>query len=373
VEGRFVDRPNRFLVRVDVGERLVEAHCANPGSMLELLLPGVPVILQTQEGGLRRTRHTLVAVRHEGRIVPLVSTAANHAAHRLLIPTIYPEATGSVRREVVLGSSRFDFAFELPSGPLLLEVKACTLVAGGTALFPDAPTERGRRHLEELTAIARSGKAQAGVLVVIMRPDVTRFLPNPHTDPAFTRAFIAGARQLQLRACSLAVAADGWSTVASLDVHIDTEAAARAVAADAGVYLLVVRLRDGTVIEPGALGSLHLQAGYYIYVGSAMRGLTARVARHRRKRKKLRWHIDWLTTVASGVVALPIRTPHRLECELAREVGGIAAGRIDRFGCTDCRCRSHLFYFRGSPLQDKRFLATLLTFRHSRALEGSLL
>jgi sugar fermentation stimulation protein A len=352
---------------VRVGASLMEAHCANPGAMLELLVPGAPLLLQKQRGSGRKTACTLAAVRHQGQVIPLVSTGANLVARHLLLPALYPGCTRT-RGEVVIGSSRFDFMLELPSGGYLLEVKACTLVAEGAALFPDAPTVRGRRHLEELTAMGRRGELRCGALFVIMRPDAGRFLPNPHTDPVFAGAFLSAAAHVDLRACSISVDEEGWAETASLDVPIDFEAASKAIAADRGVYLLVVRIDQETEIEPGALGKLCLQKGHYVYVGSAMAGLAARTARHRRGRKRRHWHVDWLTAVASEVTALPIRTPHRLECELAEAVATVASGRIDGFGCTDCRCRAHLFFFREPPLADPRFLRVLLAFRHRRAI-----
>jgi sugar fermentation stimulation protein A len=94
------------------------------------------------------------------------------------------------------------------------------------------------------------------------------------------------------------------------------------------------------------------------------------VARHRRKAKTLRWHIDYLLDRIPGrdIRVLPIRSPHRLECPLAREVGALAVDRIPRFGSSDCACASHLFYFTSEPLHDEAFLGVLLRYRHDVAL-----
>jgi sugar fermentation stimulation protein A len=120
------------------------------------------------------------------------------------------------------------------------------------------------------------------------------------------------------------------------------------------------------LITCGALGRLSFQPGYYVYVGSAMGGLTARLARHHRAEKRLRWHIDYLLhdPGARLLQSLPFASPERLECTLAREVAGLAEEEVLRFGCSDCRCPSHLFRFAGDPRKRGSFRRLAARFRH---------
>ncbi|MBN2551711.1 MAG: GIY-YIG nuclease family protein [Spirochaetales bacterium] len=123
-------------------------------------------------------------------------------------------------------------------------------------------------------------------------------------------------------------------------------------------------------MNAGALGELQLEAGWYVYVGSGKRNLSARIARHHRRSKKMHWHIDYLLERVDPrrVKSLPIRSRHDLECRLARSVAGLAAGFVQGFGCSDCSCASHLFRFDADPLRDRRFLGLLLHYRHTVAL-----
>jgi sugar fermentation stimulation protein A len=291
-----------------------------------------------------------------------------------------------MRREVPVGKSRLDFVLSFdPQGQssaespedsqkLYLEVKACTLIAEQTAMFPDAPTLRGLKHLEELEALAAEASSQSegagsGVLFVLMNPDARRFVPNLHTDPAFTRKLISLKDRIWMRAVSIRTEEDGTARLANPDVPIDLGAAS-AVVDDRGVYLLVVELKRRCRFPVGTLGEIQFEAAWYVYVGSGKKNLHARIARHHRRRKKMHWHIDYLLArVDPGyVTSLAIRSEHDLECRLARDVAGIAAASTNGFGCSDCSCRSHLFRFDNNPLHSRGFLDLLLHYRHSAAL-----
>jgi sugar fermentation stimulation protein A len=362
-EASFIERPNRFIVRAELDGAVVDAHCPNPGRLLEILVPGTSLLLaEKRRGPERRGKrgprlpYSLIAARHRGIIIPLASVRANDLAERVILPALFPQAKG-LHREVTMGQSRLDF---------LLETKGCTLIAEKTAMFPDAPTLRGLKHLEELEALADQGLG-AGILFVLMNPEAGRFVPNLHTDPAFTRKLISLKGKIWMRAVSIRTGEDGWATLAQPDVPIDLDAA---TCGDRGVYLLVAEVQRRRVIDVGALGDLPLEPGWHVYVGSGKRNLSARIARHHRKSKKMHWHIDYLLAhVDSGcVTSLPIRSRHELECRLARSVADLAVAFTPGFGCSDCRCTTHLFRFDSDPLQDRRFLDLLLHYRHTVAL-----
>lgn len=210
---RFLDRPNRFLARVRFADSgtVRSVHVPNPGRMRELLVPGKTVgwAVPTAETH-RRTRFDLVAVRHRGHPVSIDSRIANRLVGRRLAAGALPQfGPGPWRAECPWGGSRFDFG--VPTGlpgryRALLEVKSSNLRVRGWALFPDAPTVRGARHLHHLREAARAGIA-AGVLFAVQRGDVRGFRPNDALDPEFGKALreavaagvVVGAATLRVR------------------------------------------------------------------------------------------------------------------------------------------------------------------------------
>ena len=192
IEGRlcrgvFLDRPNRFLAMVKVEEAVVPSFLPNPGRLDELLFPGAEVLLKKVGAKRhRKTEYDLIGVLHGNQMVSVDTRVPNRLVLEALrnrdldefseYPVIHPEYR--------YGHSRIDFYLANDEEWCLLEVKSCTLVEDGVALFPDAPTERGRRHLTELIKAKREG-GRACVLFVVQRSDAQRFTPNDSTDPAF--------------------------------------------------------------------------------------------------------------------------------------------------------------------------------------------
>jgi sugar fermentation stimulation protein A len=113
---------------------------------------------------------------------------------------------------------------------------------------------------------------------------------------------------------------------------------------DSGVYIVVFRLLRRRCIRVGRLGQFLFEPGFYFYVGSAQRNLFSRLARHARRRKRLHWHIDYLSCRATMIGATIVPGPRRRECELAKELSGRFDLAVPRFGASDCRCPGHLFY-----------------------------
>jgi sugar fermentation stimulation protein A len=139
---------------------------------------------------------------------------------------------------------------------------------------------------------------------------------------------------------------------------------------DSGVYLFALELPRGRPLNVGSLGTVRFKKGWYVYVGSAKRRLSRRLARHMNKSeaKALRWHIDYLRNRAQAVRAFPIATRLDLECRLARDVAAIAAEMVPRFGCSDCSCPSHLFRFEADPLDEPQFVGLLRRYKHRIAI-----
>lgn len=188
VKARFLERPNRFLVRADLQGEGVDCHLPNPGRLRELLLPGAELLLRPAGGARRKTAFDAVAVRAGEVLVSLDTRLPNRAVRRALEKRSLPPFASSTRvlPEVPLGDSRVDFLLR-DGADCYLEVKSVSLVEAGVALFPDAPTRRGRRHVEELEAAVAAG-ARAAVLFLVQRPDAHAFRPHDATDPAFGAA-----------------------------------------------------------------------------------------------------------------------------------------------------------------------------------------
>lgn len=180
-----IARPNRFLAVCKLGRRTVEAHVPDRGRCLDLLVPGREVALVSARGPLRRTRYTaLLAKSGAGIWVSLDPAGAPRLVAAALERGVLPWGSTAARRELAVGSSRIDLL--LQPGDVLCEVKSVGAAQDGVALFPDAPTLRGLRHLALLSRLSRRGRACAVVLCA-QRGDVRAVAPDDRIDPAFAR------------------------------------------------------------------------------------------------------------------------------------------------------------------------------------------
>jgi len=191
VKGIFVERPNRFLAKVRLNKKVVPCFLPNPGRMYELLLPESQVFVrEVKMTKNRKTVYDLIGVLHKGELVSLDTRVPNKLLFEALKNKDIEELNmfDFVKTEWTYGNSRFDFFLSNEHQKCLLEVKSCTLVKDGIALFPDAPTIRGKRHLLELIKAKKEGY-RACVLFVVQRVNVDVFGPNDKTDPDFGEAF----------------------------------------------------------------------------------------------------------------------------------------------------------------------------------------
>ena len=185
--GTFLRRPNRFIAHVQTEDGLEICHVKNTGRCAELLVPGADVTLSVGTNPNRKTRCDLVAVQKGPLYINMDSQAPNRAAAEAM-PRLFPGLT-LLRPEAVFGASRLDFYLEQGEKKTFVEVKGVTLEENGLALFPDAPTERGIKHLKELENCLRAGFG-AAVLFVIQMRGVSCFSPNRKTHPAFADALL---------------------------------------------------------------------------------------------------------------------------------------------------------------------------------------
>lgn len=187
----FLERPNRFIAHVELEGETVVCHVKNTGRCRELLVPGATVYLERGTNPARRTAWDLIAVEKGHRLINMDAQAPN----RIFAQWIRQQEPGiAVHPEYRYGDSRLDFCLERPEGLHLVEVKGVTLEREGHCLFPDAPTERGVRHLHELMRAVEEGH-RATAFFVIQMADVLDFAPNDTTHPAFGEALREAARR----------------------------------------------------------------------------------------------------------------------------------------------------------------------------------
>lgn len=190
-EGRFLSRPNRFIAYAELDGRIEKCHVKNTGRCRELLIEGCTVYLERAKNPERKTRFDLVAVKKGRTIINMDSYAPNLAADEFL-PKLFPGS--KIRAEYTHGKSRFDFYIEDNCRKILLEVKGVTLENDGVAMFPDAPTERGTKHVAELTRSIDEGY-EAYLLFVVQMKGIKHFTLNEKTDPKFAEAVRTAAEK----------------------------------------------------------------------------------------------------------------------------------------------------------------------------------
>ena len=190
VQGRFIDRPNRFIAHVELDGKTETVHVKNTGRCRELLIPGAEVWLTEPGTPGRKTRYDLIAVRKQnGILFNIDSQAPNQAVREWLSDQDFDR----ILPEYTYGRSRIDFYMERGRQKYLLEVKGCTLEIDGIGYFPDAPTERGVKHLTELAKAAEEGY-HAAVAFVIQMDGVSEVRPNAQTHPEFAEALSAARK-----------------------------------------------------------------------------------------------------------------------------------------------------------------------------------
>ena len=210
VPGVFHARPNRFIAHIEIDGKLEICHVKNTGRCRELLPAGAAVYCADCLSPARKTRYDLIAVQKGSRLINMDSQAPNAAAKDWLLSGGLGDIE-KLKPETAFGDSRFDFSFYKDGRLCFLEVKGVTLETDGVCAFPDAPTQRGAKHLRELARLSQQGYG-AYVLFVIQMADVTYLHPNDSTDPAFGKA--------------LREAADAGVTILAYDCHVTPNAMA---------------------------------------------------------------------------------------------------------------------------------------------------
>ena len=185
--GKFLARPNRFIAHVEIAGREEIVHVKNTGRCKELLLPGATVYVQHFPEGKRKTKYDLIAVEKQNLLINMDSQAPNKVVQEWLMEQ---EPFGKItylKPECKHGDSRFDFYLETEAKKMFIEVKGVTLEENGVVLFPDAPTERGVKHVQELCHCLEQGY-EAAIVFVVQMSGMRYFTPNRRTHAAFAEA-----------------------------------------------------------------------------------------------------------------------------------------------------------------------------------------
>lgn len=223
VDGTFLARPNRFIAHVEVDGVQEVCHVKNTGRCRELLVPGCTVYLEESDNPARKTRFDLVAVKKErpqgALLINMDSQAPNKVFGEWAQAHLRPDLT-LLRPETKFGNSRFDFYWESTSNRGFVEVKGVTLEEDGIVRFPDAPTERGVKHIEELIEAKKAGY-EAAICFIVQMEGMRWVEPNDMTHPAFGAALRKAAKSgVEVMALECAVTPSTLRVVRSLPVQL---------------------------------------------------------------------------------------------------------------------------------------------------------
>ena len=219
VSGRFLARPNRFIAHIEIDGKTEICHVKNTGRCRELLPEGEKVYCAECQSPNRTTRYDLIAVHKGNRLINMDSQAPNKAVGEWLLAGGLGEIE-KLKPETTFGDSRFDFSFVKDGRECFLEVKGVTLENDGVCAFPDAPTQRGAKHLQELTRLCKEGYG-AYVLFVIQMENVKYLHPNDNTDPNVGKARRqAAAAGVEILAYDCAVTPNSMILQSPVPVHL---------------------------------------------------------------------------------------------------------------------------------------------------------
>lgn len=187
VKAKFINRPNRFIANVEVNGKAEVAHVKNTGRCKELLTDNADIFLWESDNPQRKTKYDLISVYKGERLINMDSQVPNKVFAEWVQNSNFFKDITLIKPETTFGKSRFDFYIETKSEKIFVEIKGVTLEENGVVLFPDAPTERGVKHIQELCECVKNGY-KAYLFFIIQMKDVKYFTPNVKTQPEFAKA-----------------------------------------------------------------------------------------------------------------------------------------------------------------------------------------
>ena len=361
-ESIFINRPNRFTITAKKDDKIISAYLPNTGRLEEHLIPGNSIFLT--KINTPRFNYKVVSSFYQDSFVFLDTVMLNRVFEKFVTEGAIKDFKKPVIlcREYSVENRRFDFLIRDGfHNRNLIEIKSCTFCHNNTAMFPDAPGKRALSHISLLSTLFEAGY-KPWIIFLISHNAAERFIPNLHTDPAFTKALIS-LNNLNINTFKYNMPDPVTIDIDSIKkVNLNIETAKKNLT-KSGSYLLILENRSDEKIEIGHLGKVSFKKGYYVYIGSAMNGLDQRVKRHYRFRKNKRWHIDYICPEPMQIIKdFKIRRIDRLEDKIAKRVMLISDNYIPNFGSSDSAVDSHLFFFKDSPLQDPRFIKTIFDY-----------
>lgn len=380
VEGVFISRPNRFLIIAETGGRKVRVHCPNPGRMWEILHSGRKLVLVPAITESRKTPYSLAAAFYDGKIIPMNASLSNRIAEELILPVLFPKSE-NLRREYTLPDaagyrnkiknsgartvkgktkSRFDFHLESEGKKHLIEVKSCTLSEEGVAMFPDAPTERGRRHMEELMDLHISGEYESHIVLVIHHGDSRIFVPNFHTDPEFARAMEKASGIMNIHAVSVETDTEGRVKVVNPELPV-VYSGLEALRRDQGFYMILYNISNSRSERNNNPGKI--KSGWYLLMEEKAERLQQSMKSRIQRKNRDGSFPEMLNYYASERKGIPVYCHKNLISEAAGEFENIWRKTGQPSGEN-----SGIYYFRNNPLMNPDFTHFLFYFRHKSAV-----
>lgn len=220
LEARFLSRPNRFIAHIEVNGQEEVCHVKNTGRCKELLVPGCTIYVQHHDDAKRKTKYSLIAVKKGELLINMDSQAPNKVVQEWLKENHPFGEMTLLKPEYTHGDSRFDFYLETAGKKMFIEVKGVTLEENGVVKFPDAPTERGVKHVRELAELVQEGY-ECAIIFVVQMSGMKYFTPNWQTHAEFGEALSkAKAAGVQIYAYECAVAVDSLKITREIPVQL---------------------------------------------------------------------------------------------------------------------------------------------------------
>ncbi|MBI9099546.1 MAG: DNA/RNA nuclease SfsA [Spirochaetaceae bacterium] len=355
----FISRPNRFVVRILIDKKETGASLPNPGKLGELFIPGARLYVQRMSAEVKYSYRVIAVESLSGEVIMLDTHTNNRIAEYLINSAFIPSLKGYhvKKREVTVGHSRFDLLLENVSGELLYcEVKSCTLFGGRLAMFPDAITSRGKRHVEELGKMALSG-IKTAVVFVIQSANIQYFSPDYHTDILFSETLYKYRKQIKI----IPVRA-GWNNrlelnVSEGEVPLLWDLYEKEGRSGGGFIIMLFNIPEEKNIPMDLMGNLQLSTGYYIYISYESEELKSRAEKYKRIRKKCRNFTDYLRRDSLLDMLWIIRTGSEKIDLINHSILQISHGMIQHDSS------SRLYYFRENPRLMRDFQELLLDLK----------
>lgn len=344
-EAVFLERPNRFIVKALYNGEEITCHMPNPGRMKELLFPGVTLLITPHQA--KATAFRVIGIMKGQTALMLDTLKSNTVAEWLINSRQIPgwESYFVVKREITMGDSRFDLLLsDGRNEPFPVEVKTCTLFGKHGAMFPDAVTARGAKHVRELTERARQGM-KSGILMLVQQNQCSWFLPDFHTDPEFAHAFRDSLPYVEWK-----IAGISWNRKLELEDRVSLLSVPEKVLErenrDRGCAFFVWKLDPDVSVN-----GYSWKKGYYVGLWYKD-GELDRWVRHLKGKQKVIHNVaDELRSIAGRITGIPIRSSENITEYIEKRLEELGIRKIDEGG--------HLFYTENNPWDRKEFAEIL--------------